>query len=153
MVAKNFDGVLPKPGALSDSDRALLAMADNMISTAREAMRTQQLHQVLNAAWSVVAEANRYFAGEAPWTLAKTDPQRQGTVLYVTAEVVRQVAILAQPFMPSAAQNMLDLLAIPANEREFSRLGGAHRIAPGLRLTAPVPVFPRYVEREAAETG
>ena len=61
-------------------------------------MKTQQLHQVLNAVWAVVADANRYFAGEAPWALAKTDPARQGTVLYVTAEVIRQVAILAQPF-------------------------------------------------------
>ena len=74
-----------------------------MIGKAREAMATQQLHQVLNAVWAVVADANRYFAGEAPWALAKTDPQRQGTVLYVTAEVLRQVAILALPFMPASA--------------------------------------------------
>ena len=52
-----------------------------MIGMAREAMKTQQLHQVLNAVWAVVAEANRYFAGEAPWALAKTDPPRQRTVL------------------------------------------------------------------------
>ena len=45
-----------------------------MIGKAREAMKTQQLHQVLNPVWAVVAEANRYFAGEAPWALAKTDP-------------------------------------------------------------------------------
>ena len=51
-------------------------------------MKTQQLHQVLNAVWAVVADANRYFAGEAPWALAKTDPAKQGTVLYVTAEVI-----------------------------------------------------------------
>ena len=66
-------------------------------------MATQQIHQWLNAVWAVVAEANRYFAGEAPWALAKTDPARQKTVLYVTAEVVRQVAILAQPVMPESA--------------------------------------------------
>ena len=41
-------------------------------------MKTQQLHQVLNAVWAVVAEANRYFAGEAPWALAKTDPRAAG---------------------------------------------------------------------------
>jgi len=39
-------------------------------------MATQQIHQALNVVWAVVAEANRYFAGEAPWALAKTDPQR-----------------------------------------------------------------------------
>ena len=99
MVARALGGVLPKPGTLQASDQTLLAAADALIGKARDAMMTQQLHQVLNAVWAVVAEANRYFAGEAPWALAKTDPQRQGTVLYVTAEVLRQVSILILPFM------------------------------------------------------
>src|SRR6202163_5118941 len=103
MVARNFAGVLPAPGAFSTTDRDILAAADAMIGKARTAMATQQLHQVLNAVWAVVAEANRYFAGEAPWALAKTDPKRQGTVLYITAEVLRQVAILSAPFMPASA--------------------------------------------------
>jgi methionyl-tRNA synthetase len=100
-----------------------------------------------------VAEANRYFAGEAPWALAKTDPVRQGTVLYVTAEVLRQVGILALPFMPSSAAKLLDLLAIPDNERVFACLGGQHRIAAGAALPAPAPVFPRYIEpdKQAAQ--
>ena len=103
MVTRQFDGVLPKPGAFSANDQAVLNAADAMIAKARDVMATQQLHQVLNAVWAVVADANRYFAGEAPWALAKTDPARQGTVLYVTAEVLRQVAILALPFMPESA--------------------------------------------------
>src|ERR1700732_287026 len=103
MVARQLGGVLPKPGRLSGSDQEILAAADGMMNKAREAMKTQQLHQVLNAVWGVVAQANRYFAGEAPWALAKTDPVRQGTVLYITAEVLRQVAILSAPFMLASA--------------------------------------------------
>ena len=152
MINKQLGGVLPKPGAFSDNDKAILAAADDMIGAAREHMKTQQLHQVLNAVWAVVADANRYFAGEAPWALAKTDPARQGTVLYVTAEVLRQVGILCQPFMPASAGKLLDLLGVPAGERQFDRLGGADkRIAPGTTLPAPAPVFPRYVEPEAAK--
>ena len=79
MVAKAFGGVLPEPGAFSDADKAILAAADAMIGIAREHMKTQALHQVLNAVWAVVADANRYFASEAPWAQAKTDPKRQGT--------------------------------------------------------------------------
>src|SRR6185503_7484014 len=132
MIARQLGGVLPKPGAFSEADKALLAMADGMIARAREAMKTQQLHQVLNAVWAVVAEANRYFAGEAPWALAKSDPARQGTVLYVTAEVLRQVAILCQPFIPGSAAKLLDILGVPPGERGFDRLGDAgKRIAPG----------------------
>jgi methionyl-tRNA synthetase len=149
MVARNFSGVLRAPGPLSAADQAILAAADAMIGKAREAMATQQLHQVLNAVWTVVAETNRYFAGEAPWALAKTDPGRQGTILYVTAEALRQIAILAQPFVPASAERLLDLLAAPAGERDFSFLGGKHRIAAGRELPAPAPVFPRYVEPEA----
>jgi methionyl-tRNA synthetase len=149
MIAKNFAGTLPTPGALGENDKVLLAAADAMIGKAREAMKTRQLHQVLNTVWAVVADANRYFAGEAPWALAKTDPVRQGTVLHTTAEVIRQVAILAQPFIPQSAAKLLDLLAVPAGEREFALLGGEKRIAAGSKLPAPAPVFPRYIEPAA----
>src|SRR6185503_893149 len=149
MIARQLGGVLPKPGAFSDSDKIILAAADAMIGAAREHMKTQQLHQVLNTMWAVVADANRYFAGEAPWALAKSDPARQGTVLYVTAEVIRQIAILCQPFIPASAAKMLDLLGIPAAERDFAALGGDKRVAPGSKLGEIKPVFPRYIESEA----
>jgi methionyl-tRNA synthetase len=150
MIAKQYEGGLPEPGAFSDNDKAILAQADGMIELARTAMATQQIHQYLNAVWAVVAEANRYFAGEAPWALAKTDPPRQRTVLYVTAEVVRQIAILAQPVMPEASARLLDSLGIPAEARDFASLGGAARIEPGTKLPAPVGIFPRYIEPTAA---
>jgi methionyl-tRNA synthetase len=147
MIAKQHAGVLPEPGEFSDNDMAILSQADGMLALARTAMSTQQIHQWLNAVWAVVAEANRYFAGEAPWALAKTDPPRQRTVLYVTAEVVRQIAILAQPVMPMSSAKFLDSLGIPeGSARDFAALGEAGRIEPGSTLPAPVAVFPRYVE-------
>ena len=60
-------------------------------------MKDFALHQVLAEIWHVVAEANRYFASQEPWTLRKTDPARMANVLDVTAEVLRRVAIFAQP--------------------------------------------------------
>ncbi len=148
MIGKQLGGVLPTPGAFSDNDKAILAAADAMIGKARKSMKTQQLHHWLNTAWAVVADANRYFAGEAPWALAKTDPARQATVLYVTAEVIRQVAILAQPVIPTSAGKLLDLLAVPDDQRSFAALGAAHRLTPGSTLPAPSGVFPRYVDTE-----
>jgi methionyl-tRNA synthetase len=153
MIAKQLDGVLPEPGDFTDNDKAILAEADAMIGASRTAMATQQIHQWLNAVWAVVAEANRYFAGEAPWALAKTDPIRQKTVLYVTAEVVRQIAILAQPVMPESMGKLLDSLGIPKTERQFAALGGSKRIAAGTALPAPVGVFPRYVEPKEPANG
>ena len=150
MIAKQFGGVLPSPAAFSDNDKVILAAADGMVAKANEAMATHQLHQVLNAIWAVVADANRYFAGEAPWALAKTDPAKQATVLYVTAEVIRQVAILSQPFMPASAAKLLDLLGVAQDARNFAMLGAAHRLAAGTQLPPPAPVFPRYVDADEA---
>jgi methionyl-tRNA synthetase len=149
MIAKQLGGVLPEPGAFSDNDKAILTLADGMIAIARIAMSTQQIHHWLSAVWAVVAEANRYFAGEAPWALAKTDPQRQRTVLYVTAEVIRQIAILTQPVMPESSSKMLDALGIPADRRNFAVLGGVTRIKAGTELPAPTGIFPRYIEPTA----
>jgi methionyl-tRNA synthetase len=127
-----------------------------MIEEVRQAMKTLQLHQVLSHIWTVVAHANVYFTEQAPWALAKTDPVRQGTVLYVTAEIIRQVAILIQPFVPTSAAKFLDLLGIPGSQRTFAAvghpdLGGGPRLAPGTVLGTIAPVFPRYVEPEAAK--
>ena len=71
-------------------------------------------------------------------------------MLDVTAEVLRQVAILCQPFVPASAGKLLDLLGLPADQRQFTRLGDANqRLAPGTSLPPPAPVFPRYIEPEA----
>jgi hypothetical protein len=79
-----------------------------------------QIHLALNAVWRVVAETNRYFASQAPWALKKTDPARMETVLWTTAEVLRMTGLMIQPFMPESAGKLLDLLAVPSDERAFA---------------------------------
>jgi len=69
-------------------------------------------------------------------------------VLWTTAEVTRQIAILAQPFVPAGAAKLLDVLAVPANARDFAALGKAGSLKAGTPLPPPSPVFPRYVEPE-----
>jgi methionyl-tRNA synthetase len=150
MIAKNCGGAVPAPGAFAPADRTLLAAADAVIEEARVHVDQQALHLILGAVWDVIAETNRYFAGQEPWALGKSDPERMATVLYVTAEVVRQMAILAQPFMPDASARMLDLLAVPADARAFASLGEAGRLAAGTALPQPVGVFPRYADAQDA---
>lgn len=146
MIAKNCEGRVPVPGTFTAEDEAMLAAADAILDKARAAMEDFAIHQVLNEVWAVVGEANRYFAAQAPWVLRKTDPARMGTVLYVTAEILRQTAILAQPAIPDAASRLLDLLGTAADARDFAHLGATHRIAAGAALPEPAGIFPRYVE-------
>ena len=148
MIAKNCDAVVPTPAAFLDEDKAILAMADEAMVTARSAMGEQGIHLALAATFAVVAEANRYFAGQEPWALKKTDPERMATVLYVTAEVVRRAAIQCQPYMPESAAKLLDLVAVPADQRDFSFSGDKGALVAGTPLPTPTGVFPRYVEAE-----
>ncbi|QEL21662.1 methionine--tRNA ligase [Bosea sp. F3-2] len=153
MIAKNCEGRVPPRGTLTQADEAMLAMADVALAKARTAMLDYALHNLLADIWAVVAEANRYFAGNEPWRLTKTDPARRDTVLYVTIEVIRQVAILVQPVMPVAAGKLLDLLGVSAEARSFAALGEAGRLISGSPLPAPSAVFPRYVEPEDGQAA
>ncbi|QSZ56663.1 methionine--tRNA ligase [Rhizobium sp. ZX09] len=149
MIVKNCDGKIPTPGPFTDEDKAMLASADALLAICREEMGKQLIHRAVAAIIAVVSETDRYFASQEPWALKKTDPERMGTVLYVTAEVVRQIGILLQPIMPGSCEKLLDLVAAPADKRDFTALGEAGRLVPGTPLEAPKPVFPRYVAPEA----
>ena len=149
MIVKNCDGQIPECGTLNDEDKAMLAAADALHASTRDDMNALMIHRALASIIAVVSEADRYFAGQEPWALKKTDPTRMATVLYVTADVVRQIAILLQPFMPESSAKLLDLVAVPAGKRDFASLGEAGRLIAGTALEAPKPVFPRYVPPEA----
>jgi len=153
MIAKNCDGKIPAPGDFTSQDKEILARADGLLAATRPHMDKQALHNVLGEIWAVVADANRYFAGQEPWALRKSDFTRMGTVLYITAEVIRQISILTQPFMPEASARMLDQLSIDENNRSFAHLGEGARLIPGTAVVGPKPVFPRYVESDAGEDG
>ncbi len=148
MIAKNCDGKVPKPAAFTRADEAMLAAADGLYEKVRAAMDRQAIKQYLDAVWAVVAEANRYFAGEEPWAKRKSEPERMATILYVTAEVVRQLAILSAPAVPDGAAKLLDLLGQPQSRRAFADLGAGGRIEAGTPLPKPTGVFPRHVDRE-----
>ena len=93
----------PAAGRLRAEDHALLAQAERLLEQSRAALRGAGLHRSLEAIWTVLGDTNAYFAEQAPWVLRKTDVGRMNTVLYVTLEVLRIVAILAQPVMPTSA--------------------------------------------------
>ncbi|TPI59364.1 methionine--tRNA ligase [Mesorhizobium sp. B3-1-3] len=148
MIAKNCGGKVPARGDLTEADTAILDQAIEALAVSRRAMAEQGIHLALAAIFGVVAEADRYFASQEPWALKKTDPERMETVLWATAELVRRVALLCQPFVPGSAAKLLDLLAVPAGKRAFEHVHADHALVPGAALPAPEGVFPRYVEQD-----
>jgi len=150
MINSNCGAAVPQPGPLTSEDETLLAAARGLLAQLRAEMAQQAFHKALDALWQVVGAANRYVDEQKPWSLKKTDPARMNTVLYVLAEAIRHLAILAQPFVPAAGARLLDFLAVPAERRTFASLGIAGMLTPGTALPAPEGLFPRYVD-DAAE--
>jgi methionyl-tRNA synthetase len=144
IVNRNCEGRLPQPGPLAAADEALLDAARGLLERVRGDFAEQAFHRALETLWQVVGDADRYVNEQAPWALKKSDPKRMETVLYVLAEVIRQLAILVQPVVPGAAAKLLDQLAVPAERRDFAAL--ATPLAPGTALPKPEGIFPRFVE-------
>jgi methionyl-tRNA synthetase len=144
IVAKNCDGKIPAKGVITQADTALLDRAKALLGIVRRELNDQAFHRALTSIWEVIADANRYVDAQAPWALAKTDPVRRDTVLWVLAETIRRVTLLVQPFMPGSAARILDQLAVPAEQRAFAAFD--RELVPGRVLPAPQGVFPRFVE-------
>jgi methionyl-tRNA synthetase len=151
-IAKNCAGAVPDPGILEDVDHQLLDKAgQSLLVAVRNEFEKMQFSRAIEEIVHVANAANLYIDAQAPWTLKKTNPARMATVLYVLAEVIRNIAIILQPFTPTAANRMLDQVAVAKGDRDFSFMGSTHALKAGTALPAPEGVFPRYVAEAAAE--
>lgn len=148
MIHKNCDAAMPEPGPLTAEDEAMLAEAPATLEAMRAAVDRQEIHNALAALWALIAKADLYLSEQEPWVLRKTDPERMKTVLYVAAEVVRNVAILSQPSIPDTAAKLLDQLGVSEAARDFDQIGEAGRLSPGTPAPKPQGLFPRIVEEE-----
>ena len=148
MVAKHCEAQVPSFGEFNNDDKEILEKANALLDISLKHMEKQAIHKMLGEIWKVVADANRYFAGQEPWALRKTDQDRMNTVLYVTAEVLRHVAILIQPVMPDSSAKLLDLLAVGEGERSFKYLNNSYALKIGTPLPTPQGIFPRYVDSD-----
>jgi methionyl-tRNA synthetase len=148
LIQKNCGAAVPQPGEFTAEDKALLDTAHGLQQAVEGDLTTQAFHEVLKTIWGVVGAGDGYIDAMAPWALKKTDTARMATVLYVLAETLRAIGIVAQPFMPDTMNRLLDQLAVPAGKRDFAACGEPGRLVPGTPLPAPQGLFPRIVEAE-----
>ena len=143
MIAKNAEGQIPANNGYSKDDETLLSLAYALPVATEMNIDAMQIHKYLEAVWHVVGEANAYIDVQAPWKLKKEDPDRMQTVLYVLAEVIRCVSIMAQPVIPTGANKILDQLVVPEGLRTFENVSADHALVSGVDLPVPQGVFPR----------
>jgi methionyl-tRNA synthetase len=150
MIAKNFAGQMPSRQAGLAEDDTVVAETIAAIGRMKEAMVTEQMHEAAGELVAALNSANLYFADAAPWG-KKDDLARMGGILATTVDVVRRAAIAAQPFVPTAAAKMLDLLAVPPERRLLEHaLDPSSIIAAGTQLPPPEPVFRKFEPPKAS---
>lgn len=148
MINKNCEAKVPALGELTDADNAIVNEVTEALEAAQKAMDEQLVHEATGALIAALSSANNYFAGQEPWALKKTDPTRMATVLYVTADTVRRIAIPMLAFVPASAARLLDQLAVPADQRTLFAALNANSLLTNTDLPVPQGVFAR-VEKPA----
>jgi len=149
MLGSNYDGVVPEADPRAAAG-PLPGLVDDVVARLDAAMEIFSLTAAVAAVWEIVSEANRYLVERAPWKLAKEGghDEELAAVLYASAEVLRILAVLIQPVMPSAADRLWEQLGISeplTSQRlpEAARWGG---LAAGTKTSKGEPLFPRLDE-------
>jgi len=143
-IAKNLGGRLP---AGPDEGELLATVRKATAEELPGHFERLELSQGIEAWLRAVFACNQYIDAEAPWALRKTDPERMEAVLATLCAALIDLAIAIQPVVPAGAERLLDLMGVPAEERNFAALADPDRYArlaaSGFTLQTPQPIFPR----------
>ena len=156
MISKNYDGIVPYPGDYSETEfRSMesLKLSQKLPKNVSLLIHRQAFHLALERIWEVIRDSNKAIDQDEPWKLKKTDETAMGTVLWLQAETMRNLAIVLRPFIPDAMDQLLNQLGVPNNERKIMHLSqfeegilyGKYSVKPGSKLPRPSPIFPKYL--------
>jgi methionyl-tRNA synthetase len=154
MIERSFGGKVPKASELRPQDKELSKVAQESIGAVLEHYDRFEFSRALELVWAIIAAADKYLTTEQPWSLgsSEADQQRRGTILWVTAEVLRIVTALAHPVLPESTAKVWRLLgqsgSLGSFELDTLRWG---QLLPGLALGQFQALFPRVEKSEAME--
>ena len=152
MAIKYCDGKIPaQPDAALEG--RLPELAQKTVAEVEACFADMTLHKALMAVWELVGVANKYIVENEPWSLAKDPAQGEklAAIMYRLLEVLRAVAILISPFMPQAAQKILQTIGLDAQETcDLNAIRSGAPLPAGAALSRGESLFPRVsAEKEA----
>lgn len=107
---KQFEGVIPAPGALTDEDRAIIAQSEAAFTTVGDLLGAVKLRAALGEAMALVRDANAYLDKRAPWKVIKESRESAATAVYTILQVIDNLKVLLAPFLPFSAQRLHEYL-------------------------------------------
>jgi methionyl-tRNA synthetase len=113
LTHKYCGGVVPAPGELSLEETVLLERLQEFEPKISELMYAYKIREAQQEMMQIARLGNKYLADEEPWKKVKTHPERVSTILYTALQITRELARMAQIFLPETAKKMYRMLHLP----------------------------------------
>ncbi|MBN2892988.1 MAG: methionine--tRNA ligase [Bacteroidales bacterium] len=133
LTNKYFEGVVQVPGNYTDYDKEVLAEITKIRDKVADSLEQYRIREAQYFAMDLARLGNKYFAETEPWTIAKTDLERVKTILYIACQIVANLAVLMEPFLPFSAKKLRNSLSI-TEELTWDMIGRSDILKSGTKL-------------------
>ena len=139
LTKKYFNGIVPECGELQDVDRAAIEEFKDVKQKVEALLDTFKFRDAQKEAMNLARIGNKYITDCEPWHVAKTDMERVKTILYISLQLVANLEIAFEPFLPFSSAKLREMLNI--KETDWAQLGSTELLKPGHQLGTPSLLF------------
>ena len=139
LTDKYYGGVVPEQGELTDYDRQTISEFTGVKADVEKLLDEFRFRDAQKEAMNLARIGNKYLADSEPWKLQKTDPKRVETILNLSLQLVANLAIAFEPFLPFSSKKLRHMLNI--EEFDWNDLGSTTLIAAGHKINKPELLF------------
>ncbi|HCU44375.1 methionine--tRNA ligase [Sphingobacterium faecium] len=143
---KYFDGKVLSGSPLNEVDQNVFAELAKFPDAITGSIQQYRFREALAQFMNVARLGNKYLADEEPWKVIKTDEERVKTVLNVATQIVANLAVLAQPFLPKTATKLFEMLDF--SQVNWADAGRADLIADGHQLSEVQLLFEKITDEQ-----
>ena len=139
LTKKYFNGIVPECGELQDVDRAAIEEFKDVKQKVEALLDTFKFRDAQKEAMNLARIGNKYITDCEPWHVAKTDMERVKTILYISLQLVANLEIAFEPFLPFSSAKLREMLNV--KETDWAQLGSTELLKPGHQLGTPALLF------------
>ena len=148
LTKKYFNGVVPECGELQEVDLKAIEEFKDVKQKVEALLDTFKFRDAQKEAMNLARIGNKYITDCEPWHVAKTDMERVKTILYLSLQLVANLEIAFEPFLPFSSARLCEMLNI--TDTDWAQLGSTELLKPGHQLGTPALLFEK-IEDEAIE--
>ena len=148
LTKKYWDGVVPACGELEEIDRQTIQEFKDVKEKVEAYLEIFKFREAQKEAMNLARIGNKYIAETEPWKLWKTDPKRVETILYISLQLVANLSIAFEPFLPFSSKKLREMINM--TEYNWSELGSTDLLPAGKQLAKPELLFDK-IDDEAIE--